>query len=196
MSNSTSDVEALVNSADFGERIRGINQLRNIDPAVAYELIKPLVTDDNARIRYAAISQLDPLGQQNPEEALAILRDRLMNDSEVDVKGAAADALGGLGLTAGFEDLVAAYQGTSEWLLQMSIVAALGSLGDLRAVDLLLVALQSDVDLVKTTAISALGDLGDLRALDPLLEFVTDSDWQIRYRLAQALQKLNADSAL
>jgi len=52
------------------------------------------------------------------------------------VKAAAADAIGGLKLTAAYDDLVAVYQQSCDWLIQFSIVAALGELGEPRGFEL------------------------------------------------------------
>ena len=98
-------VKILLNSEDFGERIRGLNQLRQIDAQTAFEMLKPLINDENTRVRYAAVSQLDTLGQNDKETSLTLLRDRLFNDPEPDVQAAAADAIGGLKLTEAFKDL-------------------------------------------------------------------------------------------
>ena len=123
-------VKQVLSSEEFSDRIRGINQLRQIEPAIAFESIQPLVTDKNTRVRYAAVSQFDTLGTQDLTLSLAVLRDRLFNDPEPDVQAAAADALGGLKLTEAFDDLSKLYHETSEWLIQFSIVAALGELGE------------------------------------------------------------------
>ncbi|HBL12536.1 MAG TPA: phycocyanin alpha phycocyanobilin lyase [Cyanobacteria bacterium UBA11162] len=192
-------VQQLLNSEDFGDRISGVNQLRQLEPSVAFELIKPIVNDSHARVRYAAVSQLGSLGNQDLSGTLVLLRDRLLNDPEVDVQAAAADALGALKLTDAFEDLQQVYNQTSEWLLQFSIIAVLGELGDSRAFSLLEEALTSEISLVQTAAISSLGELGDVRAVPLLIPYTTNSDWQIRYRVVQALQRLGgseADSAL
>ncbi|HAX85790.1 MAG TPA: phycocyanin alpha phycocyanobilin lyase [Cyanobacteria bacterium UBA11370] len=192
-------VQQLLNSEDFGDRISGVNQLRQLEPSVAFELIKPIVNDSHARVRYAAVSQLGSLGNQDLSGTLVLLRDRLLNDPEVDVQAAAADALGALKLTDAFEDLQQLYNQTSEWLLQFSIIAVLGELGDPRAFSLLEEALTSEISLVQTAAISSLGELGDVRAVPLLIPYATNSDWQIRYRVVQALQRLGgseADSAL
>ena len=183
-------VQQLLSSDDFGKRISGVNQLRQLEKSVAYELIQPVVTDKNTRVRYAAVSQLDTLGDEDLQATLSILRDRLLNDSEPDVQAAAADALGALKLTEAYEDLKQLYHQTPEWLVQFSIVATLGELGDTRSFELLEEALNSPTSLVQTAAISSLGDLGDSRAVSLLSRFVTDSDWQIRYRVVQALAKL------
>ncbi len=183
-------VQELLKSDKFNARITGINQLRQLDASVALELIQPVLTDGNARVRYAAISQLDTIGDRDLPATLAILRDRLFNDSEPDVQAAAADVLGALKLTEAFEDLQQLYHQTPEWLVQFSIIATLGELGDLRAFPLLEEALTSPIELVQTAAISSFGELGDTRAIPILIPFATNSDWQVRYRVVQALARL------
>ena len=63
MSATPESVQTLLNSDNFGDRLSGINQLRQLDPATAFELIRPAVTDKNVRVRYAAVSQLSSLGK-------------------------------------------------------------------------------------------------------------------------------------
>ena len=188
-------VKTLLNSEDFGERIRGLNQLRQIDIETAFAMVQPMITDDNTRVRYAAVSQLDTLGINDKDAALEILRDRLFNDPEPDVQAAAADAIGGLKLVEAYEDLANTYHDTSEWLVQFSIIAALGELGDSRGFDLLKEALHSDNNLLQTAAIGSMGELGDTRAIPLLAAFADNEDWQIRYRLVQALGRLGGEEA-
>ncbi len=180
-------VQALLQSEDFGHRLSAVNQLRQLDPAVAFQMIQPAIVDKNVRVRYAAVSQISTLGRQNPQAALDLLRRCLLEDPEGDVQAAAADSLGALGLSEALDDLQALYERSSEWLVKFSIVAALGEMGDSRAFGLLETALQSENELVKTAAIGALGELGDERAIALLLPYAADSDWQIRYRVTQAL---------
>jgi HEAT repeat protein len=111
----------------------------------------------------------------------------LYHDPEADVKAAAADAMGALQLEEAYDDLATVYNNTSEWIVQMSIVACLGELGVSRGFELLEQALQSDNNLVALTAIGALGELKDSRAIPLLLTFAENDDWQVRHRLAQAL---------
>jgi HEAT repeat protein len=188
-------VQALLNSQDFGERLSGINQLRQLDPAIAFQLIQSTVTDPNVRVRYAAVSQFSSLGQQNRERSLEILRRSLLEDPEPDVQAAAADSLGALQLTDAYEDMQAVYQRSSEWLVKFSVIAALGELGEPRSFDLLAEALHSDNDLVKTAAIGALGELADERAVPLLLPYASDVDWQVRHRVVQALSHFNTAAA-
>lgn len=195
MSLTPADVQPLLTSEDLGDRLKGVNLLRQLDRAIAFDLIQPLVTDSNERVRYAAVSQLDTLGRQDPNKTLQLLRDRIQNDNEIDVKAAAADVIGGLQLTEAYEDLKQLYRQTSDWLLQLSIIATLGELGEPKAIELLEEALQSDQGLVRISAVSALGELGSSEAIPLLVTLVQDEDWQVRYRLVQALGKLGGEQA-
>ncbi|HEY9908421.1 MAG TPA: HEAT repeat domain-containing protein, partial [Thermosynechococcaceae cyanobacterium] len=189
MSITPESVEALLRSQDFGDRLRGVNQIRTLDPAVGFGLAVGATQDGNARIRYAAVSQLSNLGEQDRGRAAEVLRGRL-KDSEPDVQAAAADSIGALKLTEIFDELQQLYHTTPEWLVKFSIAAALGEMGDRRAFDLLQEALSSDSELLQTAAIGSLGELGDDRAVPLLVPFAASPDWQIRFRVAQALGHL------
>ncbi|HTL89457.1 MAG TPA: HEAT repeat domain-containing protein [Leptolyngbya sp.] len=192
--NTPDAIRDLLHSENFGDRLRGINQLRDLDPAIGFELIQVPVTDSNVRVRYAAVSQLASLGRQDLETALSLLKTALA-DVEPDVQAAAADSIGALKLTQVYEELETLYHQTPEWLVSFSVIAALGELGDPRSFDLLKEALNGDNDLVKTAAIGSLGELGDVRAVELLIPYATNPDWQIRYRVVQALGRLNTPEA-
>lgn len=182
-------VQQLLDSEDYGDRLSGVNQLRQLDPTMAFKMIQPLVVDSHARVRYSAVSQMDTLGGQDLQRSLELLRDRLQKDSELDVRAAAADAIAALKLTDAFDDLAALYHELDEaegWLVKMSIVAALGEMGDERAFELLEEAIASENIPIKTAAIGALGELGDKRAIPLLSDLAAHEDWQVRYRIAQA----------
>lgn len=195
MSITPESVKQMLNSEDLGDRLRAVNQIRELEPAIAFQLAQSAVNDANARVRYSAVSQMDTLGGQDLATALALLRDRLLNDPEPDVQAAAADCLGALKLTAAFEDLQHIYHTTPEWLVKFSIVATLGELGDPRSFELLKEALASENELVQTAAISSFGELGDVQAIPLLLSYATNPDWQIRYRVVQALGRLGGPEA-
>jgi len=187
-------VKALLSSVDLGDRLRAVNQIRELGLEVGWELIQIAVEDSNSRVRYSAVSQLDTLGTQDLDVALRILLS-LLKDPEFDVQAAAADCLGALKLHAAFADLQELYQSTPEWLVKFSIVATLGELGDSRALGLLEEALGEDNGLIQTAAISSLGELGNPAAIPLLVPFATDPDWQIRYRVTQALVRLGGEEA-
>ena len=182
-------IRSLLDSSDLGDRLRAVNQIRQLDPAIGFELIQVAVGDSNPRVRYSAVSQLATLGRQDLSQTLTILREGL-RDSETDVQAAAADSIGALKLTDAFDDLQQLYHTSSEWLVKFSIVAALGELGDPRAFDLLQEALSSSNELLQTAAIGSLGELGDDRAIPLITPYATNPDWQLRSRVAQALGRL------
>lgn len=194
MSITPESVKLLLSSEDLGDRLRAVNQIRQLEPSVGFELIQSAVGDSNSRVRYSAVSQLDTLGGQDLQLSLSILRE-LLNDPEPDVQAAAADCLGALRLQEAFDDLQQLYQTTPEWLVQFSIIATLGELGDPRGFELLKQALTSDNELIKTAAISSLGELGNMEAVALLSPYATNSDWQIRYRVVQALSRLGGVDA-
>lgn len=194
------DIELLrsqLKSEDYGERMKALTQSRHLSESQRFEFVSIAAGDRNTRIRYDAVSQLATVGNHNLDQALEVLRDRLLNDPEIDVKSAAADAIGALKLTSAFPDLANVYKSANDWLMQFSIIAALGELGDIRGFDLLANALTHNPnDLVKIAAIGALGELKDPRSLELLIPLADNSDWQIRHRLAQALANIGTDQAI
>jgi HEAT repeat protein len=188
-------VRELLHSDDYGDRLRAVNQLRELDPAPAFELIQLAANDGNARVRYAAISQMASLGQHDLATAEPLLRRSLTNDPEPDVQAAAADTIGGLQIKSAYPDLATLYHSSTEWLVKFSIVAALGELGEPDAFELLQEALTSDNELIATAAIGSLGELGDSRALPLLLTYTNHPDWQVRHRLVQALAQFSEPEA-
>jgi HEAT repeat protein len=179
-------VKALLLSPEQGDRIRVINEARTMEATTAFSLIAPLTVDKNVRVRYAAVCFLATVGHVDRAQSLAILR-RGLTDSEPDVQAAAADAVAGLHLTEAFEELQALYEASPEWIVQFSIVAALGEMGDPRGFDLLVKALGAENELLQTAAIGSLGELKDPRAVQMLVPLVDHPDWQMRFRIADAL---------
>ncbi|OUL17943.1 phycobilisome degradation protein NblB [Nostoc sp. 106C] len=194
MSITPESVQQLLSSEDLGDRLRAVNQIRELEPAIGFELIQSAVGDSSARVRYSAVSQMDTLGAQDLELSLNLLRE-MLNDPEPDVQAAAADCLGALKLEAAFEDLQQLYNTTPEWLVKFSIIATLGELGDPRGFELLKEALASENDLIKTAAISSFGELGDIDAVPLLAPYANNPDWQVRYRVLQALSSLGGADA-
>lgn len=194
----TVDLESLqqqLNSEDIGDRMRALTEGRKLDLAERFQLVCTAASDSNTRIRYDATSQIASVGMQDLPKSLAILSDRLLHDPEMDVRAAAADSIGALKLTDAFEMLIETYHTTGDWLLQFSIIAALGELGDRRGFEILAQSLQHSNDLVKIASIGALGDLGDSRGLELILPLVDNPDWEIRYRLTQALHQIGGIEA-
>ncbi|NET51223.1 MAG: HEAT repeat domain-containing protein [Merismopedia sp. SIO2A8] len=177
----------MLTSDVYEQRLSVLNHLSSLDMEVAFELVQLVVDDPKPRVRYAAISKLATVGHQDKGRSLELLRHALLTDSEPDVRAAAADSIGALRLTEGFEDLKTLYHETSDWIIQLSILAALGELGDPRGFEILEDALTGENDLIHAIAVGALGELGDRRAIPLLSQHAEHPDWQVRYRVAQAL---------
>lgn len=196
MSVTPESVKELLNSDDFGKRLQAVNAMRSLEPAIAFELVQPAIVDPHDRVRYSAVSLLATVGNENREKSLAILRDRLLNDPEADVQAAAADSLGGLKLQESFDDLKQVYEAqTDSWIIRLSIIAALGELGEPRAFDLVKTALSDSNELVQTTAIVAMGELGNPEAIPLIASYISHPDWQIRYRAVQSLSQFEGEEA-
>jgi HEAT repeat protein len=187
-------VRALLASENFGDRLRGVNHLRELDKKIAFELLQPAIQDSNTRVRYAAVSLMDTVGDADLPKSLEILQ-ACLQDPEYDVKSAAADALGGLKLTAAIPELIELYHNTNEWLLQLSIVASLGAMPDPRSLQLFAESIASEVELVRMTTVQAIGDMAVPAGVDILRQVVAEPDTQIRFRVAEALGKIGDPAA-
>ncbi len=187
--------EELVNnlrSEDLTVRMKVLPASRSLSQRERFALVTMAVHDPNARIRYDAVSQLATLGREDLETTKALLREILHNDPEMDVRAASADSIAALGLVEFFDDLQQIYETSTDWLMQFSVVAALGELGEPRAYDLLVKALEHSNELVKLAAIGSLGELGNPQALELLAPLAQHPDWQVRHRVAQALANFGA----
>jgi HEAT repeat protein len=194
MSISSEAVKQLLSSENLGDRLRAVNQIRELEPTIGFELIQTAVKDANPRVRYSAVSQMDTLGGQDLDLSLNILRG-LLKDPEPDVQAAAADCVGALKLRPAFEDLQHLYETSNEWIVQFSVIATLGELGEPRSFELLKQALLSSNELIQTAAISSLGELGNAQAVPLIAPYATNPDWQVRFRLVLALGLLkNAEA--
>ncbi|MEN9239568.1 MAG: HEAT repeat domain-containing protein [Thermostichales cyanobacterium SZTDM-1c_bins_54] len=193
--NVAGDLMALLASEDLGDNLRAVNQARYLQPEACWQVLSQAAQHPNARVRYAAISQMGSLKLADPAPIAACLRQALQSDPEFDVRAAAAASLGDLKYPNTLPDLMAAYAREQEWLVQFSIMAALGELRDPGAFDLIASTLESGNELVRTAAIAALGDLGDERAIPKLAPWIRDPDWQLRYRLAIALGQIGTAAA-
>jgi HEAT repeat protein len=74
--------------------------------------------------------------------------------------------------------------------LRTKAAAALGVLGDARAVDALLLMLDEKDKEIVLTVVESLGRIGDKRAVAPLVRMLRNQDLFLRKKAAEALQKL------
>ncbi|HYC20073.1 MAG TPA: HEAT repeat domain-containing protein, partial [Candidatus Bathyarchaeia archaeon] len=80
------------------------------------------------------------------------------------------------------------YQQSSD--VRRAAAEALGTIGDGRAVEPLVKALNDSDWLVRRKAAEALGTIGDGRAVEPLVKALNDADSDVRKSVAEALSKI------
>uniref|UniRef100_A0A7S1TDD5 Phycocyanin alpha phycocyanobilin lyase n=1 Tax=Compsopogon caeruleus TaxID=31354 RepID=A0A7S1TDD5_9RHOD len=175
------------------DRARAVNLARHLPPADCLDLLLEAVTSKDPQIRYAAISQMAEVGKTDPDRVMKVAAELLVADPESSVQSGAADVLASLQVPGAFDILEEALRNTKDWMLQFSILAGLGELGDQRAYDVLVEAMSSEEDLLRVAAVGALGELGDVRAI-PLIEELAEKaeDPALRDRAQYALNRLKS----
>lgn len=86
-----------------------------------------------------------------------------------------------------FEELVEKLTGETASYSRRSAISALGRLGDERAVDPLVSALQDEDRYIRREAAKALGELGSPAAIEPLIAALGDSEENVRRNAITAL---------
>jgi HEAT repeat protein len=79
------------------------------------------------------------------------------------------------------------------WYVRRRVAEALGTIGDRRAVDALIAALQDSDEEVRARAARALGRLGDPKALHALIAALEDTDSYVRAASMEALRELGGE---
>lgn len=93
------------------------------------------------------------------------------------------------------DGLIAALGYPDDHNIRLSAASALAKVGDSRAVNPLITALD-DQRGVKEVAALALGEIGDPRAVEPLVDELANENWEVRSSVAKALGKLGDDRAI
>ena len=137
------------------------------------------------RVRKVAAEELGK--RSGPFTVRSLLR-ALSRDSDILVRAAAAEALIGLRVVTPLVNMLG--DSNIDKISRNFAAEALGKLGDQRAVDPLIKALQDSERWVHRSAAEALGKLGDTRAVEPLIEALRDSEKQVSQAAAKALGML------
>jgi HEAT repeat protein len=96
------------------------------------------------------------------------------------------------------EGLIKILKDSKDKFARWEAAEALGEIGDKRAVDPLIEALNDKKPLIRWKAAEALGEIKDKRAVDPLIEALKgeDEDWCVRKTAAEALGKIGDKRAV
>jgi len=165
--------------------------LSRIQPPPVDALVESLAHDDSYLRKNAA----SLLGLMEAEAAIAPLSKLLTQDPSIDVRCAAATALGRMGADAAVPGLVDALAVRDEDI-QFSAISALGRIGGQRAAQALLTVLSSDSGDMRSYAAEALGNARYAGAVGPLVDVLQrDEDVFVRRSAAEALGQIGTSTA-
>ena len=216
------DVKKLIKALGYKDasvRTSAVRALGDLDDVQAIEALSAALLDDDKRVRGWSADALGKIGDVRAVEPLLVLlrgkdedgwvrlraADALgkigdgqavrplmnaLNDVDYKVREGAASALVKIGSPA-VEPLCAALKG-DDHAGSFGALVALGNIGDVRAVEPLLMVLKDeDQDAwVRLRAAEALGKIGDARAVGPLRAALNDEDEEVRGAAASALETL------
>lgn len=97
--------------------------------------------------------------------------------------------------TGDVDGLIEALNYPDDHNIRLAAASALGSVGDARAVDPLIAALDEQQGMNEMAAL-ALGEIGDPRAVEPLNSTLGDENWEVRSSAAKALGKIGDKRAV
>lgn len=154
------------------------------------------LTDDNWRVASAAAVHLGDLHDMRAARPLV----GLLEETNANLRYAAAWSLEKIGpriedpgLRKRAGDLLIGLLNDEAKEVRTLSAAALGEMGEMRAVDALIRSLKDSDTRVCTNAAEALGKLGDERAIEPLITCLMRGDWARSYA-ADALHTITGES--
>ncbi len=162
----------------------------NHQDAAAVPGLLDAISDDDVRIRSAAIKALGEIGDA---AAVPALMNTLNNDADGDCRWLAAGALGKIGAPA-VPQLINALQ-DADWKVRRSAAEALWGMREPSAVTGLTLALLDKHDVVRQAATGALEAMGD-SAVRGLTEYLTSKNAELSRAAANMLNQIGTPDAL
>ncbi|MEH1861114.1 MAG: HEAT repeat domain-containing protein, partial [Nostoc sp.] len=153
-----------------GEASRGISQNPKLIAEIINKIYKFWRRYPNAIFIESVVVALAKVNSQMSQKLIAALK-----DSDFDVRGNAASALGKIGNAEAVQKLIAALK-DSESYVRGNAASALGKIGNAEAVPELIAALKDSDSYVRGNAASALGKIGNAEAVPELIAALKDSD--------------------
>lgn len=181
-------IQNCLKSSNPQERMRGITALRLFEPEVAVPLLMARLDDPEFIIRSQAAMGL---GYKQSSAAFNALMQVLEQEPDPNVRAEAANSLSLYG-DAALPHLVQMFWRDRDWLIRLSILAALGEMNCADELfEVCYYGLADDDLIVRETAIAHLAFLVDTdyeqAALKQLLALTEVEDWQLRRMVALAL---------
>ena len=140
--------------------------------------------------RAKAVRDISAMGEDSSVALPCLVA--MLEDPDVQVRAAAAESLGEIGVPDAVDPLVEVMEGRDEdWSVRARAARSLGKLGDAKAVDPLIASLNDMTVPVREMSVIALGEIGDPAAREALEKVARlDSDLETRYEAEEALGKL------
>lgn len=174
---------------DWAVREDAAAALGRLKDARAVMPLTVLLRDEDRAVRQAAIGALTSIGEP-AVEALG----RCLNEESLQVQEAASEILAGIGDGRVFDPLVKAL-GSTDWIVRMHAIKALGRIGEPEAVPALVPLLQDKVKAVREEAAGALAAIGTA-SIPSLVQALRHEEWLVRLHAVEALGKLKSPDAV
>lgn len=164
-----------------------INDTRAVDPLI------DTLNDEDSNVRAAAAHALGNIKDVRAVEPLI----QAFKDKHNIGRMAALNALDQIGDPKAVDPMIQAVDDSKEDPdIQVMAAQTLGRMKDIRALDVLLKALEYEDYGVRAMAAQSLGNLGDTKAVEPLILALKDKDSEVRDRAAYALGKIGDTRAV
>jgi HEAT repeat protein len=180
---------AALNDEDWAIReeaailLGGLKDPRSVSPLVS------ALRDRDGSVREAAMGALMSIGEPS-----VVALGACLTDPELSVQEAASSVLASIADARVLDPLVRALH-SSDWIVRMHAVKALGRIRDPGSVQSLIPLLQDTVKAVREETASALAAIGE-SAIPALLETLTHHNWLVRLHAVESLGKTKSPKAV
>ncbi len=181
-------LEKLLEHKDIEVRRQAIKDILKFesDPSIAIPLLIKKFGDESWRIRKTAVEVLLNIGGEAVKKAVV---DALYNEDNVNMRNSAIEALVSLGEEA-TDYLIEAYKRSSVDVKKF-IIDILGDTGDLKALPLLLKALEDKDENIRASVVERLGSIkGNASVITALTRVLESKDMWVAYAAADALGRI------
>lgn len=172
----------LFHDSDEGVRLKAVSAFRRFRTPTAVQPLIVLLDDPNAALRQRAV---ESLGEIRHQPTVDQLMQMLRADSAVEVRLAAAKALGQLKNPKAVPVLEEALD--DEFTVRCRAIVAIGQIGDASSLPALLAMLRDPVPEVRYHATQALADLGSKNAVKGLEQLLDDENPMVARGAAKSL---------
>lgn len=180
---------AALRDEDWAIREEAAIQLGSLKDPRAVRPLVSILRDRDRSVREAAMGALTSIGEPS-----VVALGACLTDPELSVQEAASAVLAFIADGRVLDPLVRALR-SSDWIVRMHAVKALGRIKDPETIQSLIPLLQDKVKAVREETSSALAALGEA-AIPALLDALTHADWLVRLHAVESLGKTKSRNAV